>query len=298
MKTTSKLLFNDEPITINRLAAKVIGLNEAIVIQQIHYWLEINRKAKINYFDDRTWSYNSINKWQRESFDFWSVDTVKRTFTKLVKSKILITGNYNEHKYDKTIWYSIDYEKLDNLLNEYEEKHDKNDKNVENSTLVQNAPMSDCNISAKCPNGLGQNAPMDKGRLHQPIPKTTKDFTKTSFCTTHTEQIVPVVDTNKELIEANTKLTLSNDMKRQIKNWDSERLKNAIDIFKKEDGLYFSFLKKIYKDDNNFKPVSNNSVITFKSKKTRFHNVNETFRNYDPDELEKHLLEMQKEKGL
>ena len=60
MKNSSKLLFNEEPITINRLAAKVLGLNEAIVVQQVHYWLEINRKAKINLYDNRTWTYNKF----------------------------------------------------------------------------------------------------------------------------------------------------------------------------------------------------------------------------------------------
>ena len=64
MKNSSKLLFNEEPITINRLAAKVLGLNEAIVVQQVHYWLEINRKAKINLYDNRTWTYNTYEKWQ------------------------------------------------------------------------------------------------------------------------------------------------------------------------------------------------------------------------------------------
>ena len=48
IKTTSNLLFKEEPLVVNRLAAKVLGLNEAIVIQQIHYWLEINRKAQKN----------------------------------------------------------------------------------------------------------------------------------------------------------------------------------------------------------------------------------------------------------
>ena len=62
MKNSSKLLFNEEPITINRLAAKVLGLNEAIVVQQVHYWLEINRKAKINLYDNRTWTYNTYEK--------------------------------------------------------------------------------------------------------------------------------------------------------------------------------------------------------------------------------------------
>lgn len=56
-----RLLFNEEPITINRLAANVLGLNEAIVVQQIHYWLNINEKAKINIYDDKVWTYNTYD---------------------------------------------------------------------------------------------------------------------------------------------------------------------------------------------------------------------------------------------
>lgn len=33
IKNTIKILFNEEPITINRLGAKILGLNEAIVVQ-------------------------------------------------------------------------------------------------------------------------------------------------------------------------------------------------------------------------------------------------------------------------
>ncbi len=65
-----RLLFNEEPITINRLAANVLGLNEAIVVQQIHYWLNINEKAKINIHDDKVWTYNTYDVWQKENFTF------------------------------------------------------------------------------------------------------------------------------------------------------------------------------------------------------------------------------------
>ena len=80
-----RLLFNEEPITINRLAAKVLGLNEAIVVQQIHNLLNINEKAKKNIFDGRVWTYNTYEKWQNENFDYWSVKTVRRIFDSLEK---------------------------------------------------------------------------------------------------------------------------------------------------------------------------------------------------------------------
>lgn len=307
IKTTSNLLFNEEPLVINKMSARVLGLNESIVLQQVHYWLEINRKAKINFHDNRTWTYNSIAKWQKENFDFWSVDTVKRTFAKLVKRKILLTGNYNEYKYDKTIWYTIDYEKLDNLLSEYNTEIQEN---IEISTLVQNAPMSDCNISAKCTNGVGQFAPIDEGNLHKPIPETnTETSTEISF-TTQSENKSLVVEKNEtvKLIEENTHLLLdSKNKQNKVSGWNKDRLLKSIEIFKEKEGEYFSLLEKIYKDDKNFVPKTDGSsetdnknigifVPSFKTKRNQHNCINETFRNYSPEELETLLKESQKGK--
>lgn len=309
IKTTSNLLFNEEPLLINKMSARVLGLNESIVLQQVHYWLEINRKAKINFYDNRTWTYNSIANWQKENFDFWSVDTVKRTFAKLVKRKILLTGNYNEYKYDKTIWYTIDYEKLDDLLNEYNTKIQEN---IEIATLVQNAPMSDCNIGAKCTNGVGQNAPIDEGKMHQPIPETiTENNTEISF-TTQSENKFLVVEKSEivKLIEEKTHLLLdSKNKQNKVFQWNKDRLLKSIEIFKEKEGEYFSLLEKIYKDDKNFVPKPDGSsaienenndigvfVPSFKTKRNQHNCINETFRNYQPDELERILKESQKGK--
>lgn len=43
----SKLLIDDYPIQVLPKLAKVIGLNEAIILQQLHYWL--NSKMTICY---------------------------------------------------------------------------------------------------------------------------------------------------------------------------------------------------------------------------------------------------------
>jgi hypothetical protein len=108
----SKLLFDEQPIVISRALAKVIGLNEAIILQQIHYWIEVNRKANTNFKDGRYWTYNSIKKWHDNDFSFWSASTVKRTFASLKDKGLLIVSNYNKAGYDRTKWYSIDYDKL------------------------------------------------------------------------------------------------------------------------------------------------------------------------------------------
>lgn len=302
-----RLLFNEEPITINRLAANVLGLNEAIVVQQIHYWLNINEKAKINIYDDKVWTYNTYDVWQKENFTFWSVRTLKSIFKKLEDKGILIKGNYNKKKYDRTLWITLDYNKLEELLLQYENDTEcnhnsgENIENVEISTKCKNDTMSDSNKVQHLHNGECNIFTMDSATSAPPIPKTTKDYTKTSISTTHKDAVVEKIEapnTNKELIESTTHLIIDSSNKEyKIKKWKKDRLVKAIDIFKQQEGVYFSLLEKIYKDDKNFATYQSKNVThQDKQVKTRFHNINQTFTKYSPDELEKILQESQKDK--
>jgi len=110
----SKLLFDENPLVVNTGLAVKIGLNEAIILQQIHYWLEINKKAKRNFRDNETWCYNTYKEWQ-EQFPFFSLKTIQRTIISLENMDFLITGNYNKLKIDKTKWYRINYKTLENV---------------------------------------------------------------------------------------------------------------------------------------------------------------------------------------
>lgn len=95
--------------------ATLVGLNESIVLQQIHYWLNGKEQRQQDYIDGRYWVYNTYEQWQ-EQFPFWSIMTIRRTFTKLENMGLLIVGNYNTAGFDKTKWYSVDYAALDRLV--------------------------------------------------------------------------------------------------------------------------------------------------------------------------------------
>lgn len=112
----SKLLINEPPLQVLPSLAVLLGLNESIVLQQLHYWLE---KSKHNY-DDRQWVYNTSAEWQ-EQFPFWSEATIRRTFASLRDKGVVLTGNYNKAGFDRTLWYSIDYEALNNLASPFDE---------------------------------------------------------------------------------------------------------------------------------------------------------------------------------
>lgn len=178
----SRLLINENPLQILPSLARLIGVNEAIVLQQIHYWLGISK----HFYDGRKWVYNSVSSWH-EQFNFWSEVTVKRTLLSLKEKGLIFCENYNSDPRDRTKWYSINYEKLEAL--------DLDKKTVDSScgqidTMNQSSPCgqidqipqkkggSEQNHSINLTqNGLGQDEPMCGVRMTQPLPETTTETT-------------------------------------------------------------------------------------------------------------------------
>lgn len=101
------LLISEPPLQVLPSLAVKIGLNEAIILQQIHYWLLKSNNVRDGY----KWVYNSYSEWNKQ-FPFFSRNTMIRAFNSLEKQGLLITANYNKAGFDKTKWYRIDYEKL------------------------------------------------------------------------------------------------------------------------------------------------------------------------------------------
>ncbi|MCF7558887.1 hypothetical protein [Pseudomonas petrae] len=100
------LLFNFRPLVINPLLAERIGLNEAIVLQQLKYWL--NETESGVEHDGQRWVYNTIEQWQRQ-FPFWSPDTVKRALKSLQKQGLIVAEQLAKARHDHTNHYSINY---------------------------------------------------------------------------------------------------------------------------------------------------------------------------------------------
>jgi hypothetical protein len=169
MKTYSKLLIDDHPIEVLPQLAVNIGLNEAIFLQQLHYWL-LGRK---HFYDGRFWVYNTHEEWQKKNFPFWSVSTIKRIVTGLRQMGLVIaTDQYNAMKIDKTLWYTIDYDLLDNLKSDFPLA--QNDPSS-GSDCANGLGQSDPSSGSDCANGLGQVDTTNNQRLPK---KTTETTTK------------------------------------------------------------------------------------------------------------------------
>ena len=112
----SRLLIDEPPLQVLPSLARELGLNEAIMLQQMHYWL-----IKSSYeFEGVKWFYKTLEDWQTE-FPFWSTMTIRRTLTNLEKQKVIRIGNFNKKKFDKTKWYTIEYQCVNRRCVQYEQ---------------------------------------------------------------------------------------------------------------------------------------------------------------------------------
>ena len=89
-----------------RCFAEKYGVDEAIMLNHLMYWIAINSKNNTNQYDGRCWTFNSAEKF-KAYVSYWSTSQIRRILQSLVKQDVIIEGNYNKHKYDRTKWYAL-----------------------------------------------------------------------------------------------------------------------------------------------------------------------------------------------
>ena len=150
MNNSKSLLISEPPLQVRaRLAVALKYSDKAIILQQIHYWLQRSN----NIVDGHRWVFNTAKGWQKQ-FPWITAKTVQRYLKDLCDRGLLITGNYNKANFDRTKWYRIDYDALDKLGN---------------------------SIGTDSTNGKEPTVPMEGDSQYQPIPI---DYTETTHKTT------------------------------------------------------------------------------------------------------------------
>lgn len=127
----NNLLFDEPPIVVSPTLAKMLGsLDEAAILQQIHYWTQKNTNIRDGY----SWVYNTISEWQKQ-FSWIESDKTMRTKLKSLESKgLLVTGNYNKAKFDRTKWYRIDYDAFSQMVTAFGKSYRTNRQELPNAT--------------------------------------------------------------------------------------------------------------------------------------------------------------------
>lgn len=224
------ILFNRVPLVVNVELASLLGLNESMVLQQVHYWLEKNKGQGRNLKDGFVWTYNTYKDWQ-EQFPFWSDSTIRRTISKLENTGLLVSANYNKEKFDRTKWYRIDYNVLINIVSNRlgqndqignngvseassdeviinQEETPSNQQSIINNTckpqnlrVGQNDQIDDVILTNSnrsfCPHPSGQNDPTntrDYNRDYTEITTTNSEYKTDELFSTKSKENNSVVD--------------------------------------------------------------------------------------------------------
>ena len=82
------------------------GVEAAVIIQNLDFWLSKNKANQRNYHDGRYWTYNSASAFSK-LFPYWPSSKIRRLLRKLEDNDVILTGNYNSTPYDRTLWYSF-----------------------------------------------------------------------------------------------------------------------------------------------------------------------------------------------
>ncbi|PSB27729.1 hypothetical protein [Chlorogloea sp. CCALA 695] len=99
------------PLLISPALAKEIGLHEAVILQQVHYWLERSN----HLINGCLWIYNTYQAWQ-EQFPFLSLSAIRRAIARLEGLNLLLTERFEQRRWNQTKWYSINYRRLEVLI--------------------------------------------------------------------------------------------------------------------------------------------------------------------------------------
>lgn len=117
----------------NIFIAKKYGIQSAILLNHIYFWLEKNRANEINFFDGYYWTYNSKRAFA-DLFPYLTARQIDYAIQKLVDDGVIITGIYNKSAHDRTLWYTITkkgYSILQNCEMEFTNLGNGSHKNVQ-----------------------------------------------------------------------------------------------------------------------------------------------------------------------
>lgn len=161
------LLLDERPLVLLPLLACKVGLLEAVVLQQIHYWLQ---RATVNY-DERPWVHRTFGEWQQE-LPFATERTLRRAIGHLRELGIVraenLSAEVGRDPRDRRLYYSIEYLELEAVSRPPPEGGSTggSDANGQNGHLHTSLPAP-CKVSYRPPVLSAKTTAQSTGRKEQ-----------------------------------------------------------------------------------------------------------------------------------
>lgn len=162
VKIPANRFFNSE-------LAEITGVENAIFLQDLAYWIDYNMSSDKCRHDGKVWTYSTMDEICNRH-KYWTKRQVERIVKNCRENGWIEVGNYNKSSYDRTNWYTLGGKILEFL-------GIKND--VE--SIPQDGDIdTDKTVISKSPNGEMENTVQRFGS-HQtvtPIPNSIKNIIK------------------------------------------------------------------------------------------------------------------------
>ena len=86
--------------------AERYGVNKAILLQHIRFWVSENKGKDSHTHDGKTWMYQSAADMHKH-FPYWSRLKIHRMLASMEEEGLIVSGNYNKLGFDRTKWYTL-----------------------------------------------------------------------------------------------------------------------------------------------------------------------------------------------
>lgn len=134
--------------------AEQYGVNAAIILENLGYWIRRNEANGTNFHDGTFWTFNSRRAY-RELFPYMSERQISTAFDKLIDDGLVIVGDYNEDRRDRTLWYALT-EKGKSILH-FDEMQSAKTSNANSRNVTPlpniNAPINSFSVPPITPEG-------------------------------------------------------------------------------------------------------------------------------------------------
>ena len=183
-----------------------------IFIANLASWLRFNidkeNPAHRNIREGRCWSYNTI-KDLHNYFDFWSVKNIRTIIKHCQEQGLILVGNFNKNKYDKTSWYTL----TDKALEYYPVLKER-------FQAIPPKPLENTDLPETANGFAGSGKPIpEKHNSLSSINTTTSDFDKSQEVVTS-----EIVDAYHEELPDSPRIRvvdekLKRQLRKMVKNW-------------------------------------------------------------------------------
>jgi hypothetical protein len=155
----SKLLIEEPPLLVLPSLAKAVGINEALVLQQLHYLLGDPANGKL--LGGQRWVFNSLGQWIEGYFPFWCERTLWTIFRNL-EAQGYISSCQPEGRRSRRKYYTLRQEGLARIMETAafasSNRQGLRDAMRQNSPEANSQDLPD-GIAQELPDGISQELP-------------------------------------------------------------------------------------------------------------------------------------------